>query len=283
MAANIAAATTSVGTAGETLSARQTSVVRVRRRREAHPAHAVVGAWRRTRRRRARRRPRRDRHHLRAFGRPRRWDPVDHHHGRRRHRRRPGHDDHRRPGVGQTGQPTPTRWGGRRPSSHDAVGRRTKVTTPGGLVTATAYTPTQTTVTTPDGRVTRKHRRSARSDRVDHRQRPQRRNRRRSRRPVPFGSQLQPRRLRRRRPTDQAGRSATTMLDAFGRTVSQEGRPGSPTSSPTTTVPLTPWSPALVPDGATQPSMSTSTSYDDADRAIQSQTTYCGRLRRDRR
>ena len=51
--------------------------------------------------------------------------------------------------------PTPTPWGGRRRSPTTPLGRRTKVTTPGGLVTTTSYTPTQTTVTTPDGEVTR--------------------------------------------------------------------------------------------------------------------------------
>ena len=154
-------------------------------------------------------------------------------------------------------------------------------TTPGGLVTTTAYTPTQTTVTSPDGRVTRTTvdllgRTVSVTDNV--------RNGALVADPAartlsahaysPDGTSTTP--------TDQAGRTTTTVLDAFGRTVSQEGPTGLThlksydDGAAHTTVA------ALLPEGAAQPQMSTTTSYDDADRAIQSQTTLCDRLGRDR-
>ena len=157
--------------------------------------------------------------------------------------------------------------------THDALGRQTSVTTPGGLVTTTSYTPTQTTVTTPDGRVTRKTvdllgRPVSITDNV--------RNGALVADPgarilsahvySPDGSSMTS--------TDQASRTTTTELDAFGRTVSQEGATGLThlksfdDGAAHTTVA------ALLPDGASQPNMSSTTSYDDADRATESQTTY---------
>jgi RHS repeat-associated protein len=156
---------------------------------------------------------------------------------------------------------------------YDAVGRQTKTTTPGGLVTTTAYAPTQTTVTTPDGRVTRSTvdllgRTVSITDNV--------RNgtvvadaaaRTLSAHSYsPDGTSTTA--------VDQAGRTTTKMLDAFGRTVSDEGPAGLThlksydDGAAHTTVA------GLVPDGAAQPQMSTTTSYDNADRALQSQTTY---------
>ena len=157
--------------------------------------------------------------------------------------------------------------------THDALGRRTSVTTPGGLVTTASYTPTQTTVTGPDGRVTRTTvdllgRTVSVTDNV--------RNGALVADPAartlqahvynPDGSSMTS--------TDQAGRTTTAELDAFGRTVSQE--------EPTGLTHLTSYDDgaahtmvaALLPDGAAQPNMSTTTSYDDADRATESQTTY---------
>ena len=156
---------------------------------------------------------------------------------------------------------------------YDALGRRTKLTTPGGMVTTTAYTPTQTTVSTPDARVTRTTvdllgRTVSITDNV---------------RDGEIVADPAARTLSAHNysadgtsttATDQAGRDTTTVLDAFGRTVSQEGPTGLThlkaydDGAAHTTVA------ALVPDGAAQPQMSTSTSYDAADRAIQSQTTY---------
>jgi len=157
--------------------------------------------------------------------------------------------------------------------AYDAVGRRTKSTTPGGLVTTTAYTPTQTTVSTPDGRVTRStvdllgravsvtdnvrngalvadpgaRTLSAHSYSAD-------------------GSSTTA--------TDQAGRASTTVLDAFGRTVSEEGPTGLTHLKTYDDGAAHTLLAALVPDGSTQPQMSTATSYDDADRPLQAQTTY---------
>ena len=152
---NIATSTTSVATDGGPAVRPPDPVLRVRRRRAARPPAAGLGAGRRTRRRRARRRARRDRHHLRTLPRRRRRDPVDHHHGRRRHLRRPGDDDHHRPGFGQAGRPHATPWGGRRRSSTTPSGGGPRSPHRAGWSPRPSYTPTQTTVTTPDGRVTR--------------------------------------------------------------------------------------------------------------------------------
>ncbi len=156
---------------------------------------------------------------------------------------------------------------------YDAIGRRTSVTTPSGTVTTTAYTPTQTTVTSPDGRATRTTvdllgRTVSITDNV--------RNGALVADPAartlsahsysPDGTSTTA--------TDQAGRTTTTRLDAFGRTVSQGGPTGlthlkSYDDGATHTTVA-----ALVPDGAAQPQMSLTTSYDNADRATQSLTTY---------
>ena len=66
--------------------------------------------------------------------------------------------------------------------------------------------------------------------------------------------------------TDQAGRTTTTALDAFGRTVSQEEATGlypSQVKSYDDGAAHTMVA-ALLPEGAAQPNMSTNTSYDDA-------------------
>ena len=246
---NIATSTTSVGTAGGTLSARQTLSYEYDDDGQLTTPDAGLGAGRRARRRRARRRPRRDRHHVRTLGRPRRRDPVDHHHDRRRHRRRPGHDGHHRPGVGQGGQPTPTRMGRTTTLDYDAVGRRTKITTPGGLVTTTAYTPTQTTVTSPDGRVTRTTvdllgRTVSITDNV----------RNGALVADPAARTLSSPRLQPRRHVDDGHRPGRPHDDHGAGRVRAHGqqgraRPGSPTSPPTTTVPPTPWSPPSLPEG----------------------------------
>ena len=73
--------------------------------------------------------------------------------------------------------------------------------------------------------------------------------------------------------TDQAGRTTTTVLDAFGRTVSKVGPTGLTHLKSYDDGAGTPGRP-LLPDGRRSPHMSTTTSYDDADRAIQSQTAY---------
>ena len=131
--------------------------------------------------------------------------------------------------------------------AYDALGRRTSMTTPGGLVTTTAYTPTQTTVTGPDGRVTRTTvdllgRTVSVTDNV--------RNGALVADPGgpdPVGPRLQPRRLvddghRPGRPHDDDGARRLRADGQPGR-----GRPGSPTSSPTTTAPPTRWSPRCCP------------------------------------
>ena len=154
--------------------------------------------------------------------------------------------------------------------AYDAIGRQTDMTTPGGMVTTTSYTPTQTTVTTPDGRVTRTTvdllgRTVSITDNV--------RNGALVADPAartvsshvysPDGTSVTS--------TDQAGRTTKAVLDAFGRTVSQAGPTGLvhlksyDDGAAHTTVA------ALVPEGAAQPQMSTATSYDDANRAIESQ------------
>ena len=147
------------------------------------------------------------------------------------------------------------------------------MTRPGGLVTAASYTPTQTTVTTPDGRVTRRTvdllgRTVSVTDNV--------RNGALVADPGARtlsahvynsdGSSMTS--------TDQAGRTTTTVLDAFGRTVSQEEATGLTHLKSYDDGAAHTMVAALLPDGAAQPNMSTNTSYDDADRAIQSQTTY---------
>ena len=156
---------------------------------------------------------------------------------------------------------------------YDALGRQTKTTTPGGMVTTTAYTPTQTTVSTPDGRVTRKTvdllgRTVSVTDNV--------RNGAVVADPAARtlsahtystdGSSMTA--------TDQAGRTTTTELDAFGRTVSQDEATGLTHLKSYDDGAAHTMVTALLPDGAAQPNMSTTTSYDDADRAIHVQTTY---------
>lgn len=156
---------------------------------------------------------------------------------------------------------------------YDAAGRRTRITTPGGLVTATAYTPTQTTTTGPDGKITRSTtdllgRTVSVSDNVrggvlvaD----PTARSLATTTYSADGTSVVA---------TDQAGRESTTRLDAFGRTVSRTG--------PTGLTHLTSYDDgaahtkvaSLVPEGASQPQMSSATTYDDAGRAVQSRTTY---------
>jgi RHS repeat-associated protein len=156
---------------------------------------------------------------------------------------------------------------------YDAIGRQTTTTSSDGMVTTTAYTPTQTSVTTPDGRVTTTTvdllgRTVKITDNV--------RNGVVVADPAartlsahaysPDGTATTA--------TDQAGRLTTTVLDAFGRTVSQGG--------PTGLTHLTAYDDgaahttvaAMLPEGSTQPKMSTATSYDDADRAIHAQTSY---------
>lgn len=156
---------------------------------------------------------------------------------------------------------------------YDAVGRQTTSTTPGGMVTTTAYTPTQTTVTTPDGRVTRTTvdllgRTLSITDNV--------RNGTLVADPAARivsthsyssdGSSTTA--------TDQAGRTTTSILDAFGRTVSQEGPTGLTHLKTFDDGAAHNTVAAMVPDGATQPQMSTTRSYDDADRPLRSETTY---------
>jgi len=141
------------------------------------------------------------------------------------------------------------------------------------MVTTTAYTPTQTTLSTPDGRVTRKT--------VDQRGRtvsvtdnvrngalvadPAART---------LSTHIYSHDGSSMTSTDQTGRTTTTVLDAFGRTVSQD--------EPTGLTHLKSYDDGaahamvaeLLPDGATQANMSTTTTYDDTDRAIHEQTTY---------
>ena len=157
--------------------------------------------------------------------------------------------------------------------SYDAAGRQTAVTTPGGLTTTTAYTATQTTVTGPDGHVTRTTkdplgRMLTVTDNVLK---------------GGFVSNPATRVLSSTSysadgmsvtATDQAGRTSTRVLDPFGRTVSQ--------GDPTGLTHLTAYDPgaahskvdSLVPEGAVAAASSTVTRYDDADRAVSSKTNY---------
>lgn len=156
---------------------------------------------------------------------------------------------------------------------YDAAGRRTEITTPGGLVTTTAYTPTRTTVTGPDGRVTRTTfdllgRAVSITDNVQN---------------GALVSDAGARTLTSNTysadgasvtSTDQAGRSTTTVVDAFGRVVSKGG--------PTGLTHLTSFDDgaahsevgSVLPEGSAQPEMSTTTKYDNADRVTQARTTY---------
>ena len=157
--------------------------------------------------------------------------------------------------------------------AYDALGRRTTLTTPGGMVTTTAYSPTQTTVTGPDGRVTRTTvdvlgRTVSVTDNVES---------------GSLGADPAARTLSSHAysadgtsvtSTDQAGRRTVTVLDAFGRMVSKVGptgllqRTAYDDGAAHTTVAQ------VLPEGSAQPLMGTTTSYDDADRAIGSQTSY---------
>jgi RHS repeat-associated protein len=158
-------------------------------------------------------------------------------------------------------------------TTYDAIGRPTQFNTAGGLTTTTSYTSTQTTVTGPDGRVTRTTvdllgRTVSVTDNVQNGALVADPSARTLSSHVysPNGVSVTS--------TDQAGRTTTAALDAFGRTVTNVGptglthRTAYDDGAAHTTVTQ------VLPEGSAQPLMGTTTSYDDADRAIQSRTTY---------
>ena len=159
--------------------------------------------------------------------------------------------------------------------AYDAAGRRTRITTPGGLVTSTAYTPTQTTETGPDGRVTRTTtdllgRTISLTDNVRNGALVADPGARTLATSVfsPDGSSVAA--------TDQAGRTATTLVDALGRQVSKVG--------PTGLTHLTAYDDgaahtvvaSVLPEGDNDPHQSTTSTFDDLGRTVQSQSVYPG-------
>ena len=157
--------------------------------------------------------------------------------------------------------------------AYDALGRRTKVTTPAGLTTRTSYTPTTTTSTAADGRVTRTTtdlfgRTTSVTDNV--------KNGLLTSDPTvrqlsttsysADGSSVTG--------TDRIGRQVKSVVDPFGRTVSQ--------TSPSGVTQLTSYDngadhdrvDATVPQAATSPSASTVTSFDDGNHALRARTSY---------
>ena len=156
---------------------------------------------------------------------------------------------------------------------YDAIGRQVTTTTPGGLTTSTAYTPTQTTVSGPDGRITRSTvdllgRTVSVTDNVKNRA---------------FTSDPGARTLSSTSygadgatvtATDQAGRTTTTTVDAFGRVVSKVGAGGVTQLSSYDDGAAHTSTSAVVPDGAGTAPSSMVTRYDDRGRAIGTDTRY---------
>ena len=160
-------------------------------------------------------------------------------------------------------------------NSYDALGRRTKTVTPSGLVTTSSYTPTTTTQTGPTGLITRTTRDLlGRTTTVTDNVRnealvsdPAARTLNTSSYSADGTSMTA---------TDEAGRVTTTTLDPFGRTVSQTDALG--------ITHLTSYDngadhdkvDSVLPNGATSPTANTVSRYDDANREVQSNTTYAG-------
>ncbi|GAA3611298.1 RHS repeat domain-containing protein [Microlunatus ginsengisoli] len=156
---------------------------------------------------------------------------------------------------------------------YDAIGRQVSTTTPGGLTTTTAYTPTQTTVSGPDGRITRSTvdllgRTVSVTDNVRNRA---------------FTTDPGARTLSSTSysadgstatATDQAGRTTTTTVDAFGRVVSKVGAGGVTQLSSYDDGAAHTSTSAVVPDGAGAATSSMVTSYDDRGRAIGTDTSF---------
>ena len=159
--------------------------------------------------------------------------------------------------------------------TYDALGRPTKVVVPGGLTTTTSYTPTSQTVTDPSGRVVKTTtdllgRTTSITDNV--------RNGVLTTDPSARtlsstsysadGSSITG--------TDQSGRVTKEVLDPFGRIVRQV--------SPSGVVQLTSYdngashdkTDQTIPAGADGPAATTVDTFDDANRTVQSTTTYQG-------
>lgn len=157
--------------------------------------------------------------------------------------------------------------------SYDAIGREVSRTLPGNLTTTTAYTPTSTTSSGPDGRITRTTTdllgRTIRvSDNVS--------NRKLTTDPTTRtlsassyssdGSTVTA--------TDQKGRVSTSVVDAFGRTVSQVGATGVGRLTAYDDGAAHTRTAAIVPDDATLPQRSTTTAYDQRGRVVTSTTSF---------
>ncbi len=156
---------------------------------------------------------------------------------------------------------------------YDAIGRELSRVLPGGYATTTAYTPTSTTRTGPDGRSTRTTTdalgRTVRvSDNVS--------NGALTGDPTsrtltstsfsPDGSTVTA--------TDRRGRISTSLVDSFGRTVSQQGATGVARLTAYDDGAAHTRSTSIVPDDATLAQRTTTTGYDDLGRALTSTTSY---------
>ncbi len=158
-------------------------------------------------------------------------------------------------------------------AEYDAVGRRTRLTTPDGFSTRTAYTPTQTVVTGPTGRSVR-----STTDKLG--------------RTVSVTDNVAGGRLvadvgartlsatsfsadgLSLTATDQAGRETTTTMDAFGRAVRKVGPTGLVQTMAFDDGAAHTRTAEIIPAGSDDPQSTMTARYDDTGRVVQSQTSH---------